>query len=691
MASQGNNLGEETTDARRLLALDTPLGKDVLLVTRFAASEQLSRLFGFDLDLIADLPKARLISAEALIGQPVSVRLTLAEGAPAKERFFHGIVSRFVEGGQDTLFAYYQLQIVPRLWLLTLASNCRIFQEKTVPEIIKDVLERHGFVDGKDFRNQLDRTYTKWDYCVQYRETDYNFLSRIMEQEGISYSFKHDERGHTLLLLDTLEKAEVSENQPEARFAPVIGFGETGESVASWQKVQMLAPGKVTLRDHHFEVPAKSLEASEPTAPDLAIGGNSALEVYDFPGEYAQKFYQSKRLSEQPSALSDEATRVAKVRMEEEESPAQIFVGSSDCRGFEVGHRFTLTGHRRLSGKFVLTSLQHSTDQNPAHFSGRAISHPYSNTMSCIRFGRPFRPARVTLRPVVQGPQTAVVVGPRGGTDAGNEEIWTDQFGRVKVQFPWDREGQLNDKSSCWIRVSQPWAGQQWGGVWLPRVGQEVIVDFLEGDPDQPIITGRVYNADQMPPFTLPDNKTQSGFKTRSSPKGGTENFNLLRFEDKKGHEDVLIHAERTMHNSVEASQFITVGVDRHITTGGMDKDGNQIGDVKEKVFKNHNLHVLKDAREKVEGKESRTLIGDSAAQYQGNRSVQITGDELVIAANITIQAQQKITLMAGSSSIVIDPSGVTVIGVPMINLNPMAAVPPIPPLMPLIDAPDDP
>jgi len=239
--------------------------------------------------------------------------------------------------------------------------------------------------------------------------------------------------------------------------------------------------------------------------------------------------------------------------------------------------------------------------------------------------------------------------------------------------------------------VSNPWAGKNWGGIHIPRMGDEVIVDFLEGDPDQPIIVGRVYHAENMPPWRLPDRKTQSGILTHSSPKGGLANFNMIRFEDKKDSEDLLIHAERTMHNSVEASQFITVGGDRHITTGGTDKDGNKSGDVKEKVFQNHNLHILGDAREKVEGKESRIIVGDSGAQYQGNRGVQITSDEVVEAQTITFSAQQSITLAVGASSIMLDASGVTVIGVPLINLNPAGALPPPPGKVFPPDPPDDP
>jgi type VI secretion system secreted protein VgrG len=284
----------------------------------------------------------------------------------------------------------------------------------------------------------------------------------------------------------------------------------------------------------------------------------------------------------------------------------------------------------------------------------------------------------------VYGPQTARVIDEN---PEPQEEIWPDKYGRVRVRFPWDREA----KYACWIRVAQPWAGNMWGHQWIPRVGDEVVVTFLEGDPDCPLIVGSVYNSDNMPPFKLPDHKTQSGILTHSSKQGTSANYNMFRFEDKKGSEDVLLHAENTMHNSVEASQFITVGVNRNITTGGMDKDGNKIGDVKEKVFHNHNLHVLADARVKIEGTEDVEVDDSSSIMYAKDRTVEVGTDDVLIANTITLQATETITLVAGANSIVMGPSGITVIGLPMINLNPLGAMPPLPKQPVPVISPDDP
>jgi type VI secretion system secreted protein VgrG len=690
----------DTTDVGRLLALTLPppLGADVLLVNRFAASEQISRMFSFDLELMTELAKTHLVSADGLIGKPVSIRLTLSDGSP---RFFHGIVSRFVEAEQDRRFRYYQLQVAPWLWLLTLTSDCRIFQGKRVPEIVKEIFAKHGFTEGKGLRDGLARPrtdYTRWDYCVQYRETDYNFVSRMMEQEGIFYFFEHEKQKDTLVLFDTLEKCKPSPRLSEPlRFAPEdVGMGDWGEVMSSWQKVQTLAPGKCTLRDHHFVVPKATLEASQPTLEEFAIGGNSALEVYDFPGEYAQKFYDSSRVLETPSPLFEEASRVASLRIQEEETPHEIFTGSSDCRGLEVGCSFDLIGHSSMNGKYVVTALQHSVAQDPPHVTGRNLDLPYSNMMRCLLFGRSFRPARITLRPVVQGPQTAVVVGKSG------DEILVDNYGRVKVQFFWDRNGKQDENSSCWLRVAQLWAGSGWGAIFIPRVGQEVIVDFLEGDPDQPIVIGSLYNADQMPPYALPGHQTRSTIQSRSSKGGGTSNYNEIRFEDLKGSEQIFIKAEKDMDERVQAESREYVGANRHLIVSasqlelvGGDKHGRVkgkhfeeiegdmhlgvVGNQKVSVDGDSSFFVEGNQKEAVGGKMSLTVGQDEVCQINGNVSLVCQSQNEQVATTHALEAGQTIHLKAGMTVIIeagtqlslkgpggfvdIGPAGVTIQG----------------------------
>jgi type VI secretion system secreted protein VgrG len=661
----------------RLLQITTPLGKDFLLLTDFHGEEGISKLFRFDLSLAHEEPnsdtKPTLINFDSVVGKNVTIRIAALDGS---ERFINGYIASFSQGGRDDRFSYYRAVLVPSVWFLSRESDCRVFQNMTVPDIVKSVFSDLGL---QNVRDALAREYTAWDYCTQYHETNLNFVCRLMEEEGISYFFEHENGKHTLVLADL---PNAYRNCPGTSDIPFVTDVDNafGQTVLSWQVEQELRPGKYTLRDHHFEMPRKPLEFTQPTIIDLTR--NKSLEMYDYPGDYAKRFNNTgQRLGK----VEPEGTSVTEIRMEEEESPGLVSYGSSNYSNLTSGFAFKLKNHpASVNGRYVVTSIRHSAVQTPNYVSGVTANQPYNNSFVCISDQIHFRPPRVTPKPLMQGPQTAVVVGKTG------EEIWTDIYGRVKVQFFCDRKGKLDEKSSCWVRVSQVWAGKQWGCMHMPRIGQEVIVDFLHGDPDQPIIIGRVYNADQMPPYDLPANQTQSGIKTRSSKKGASENFNEIRFEDKKDHEDLLIHAERTMHNSVEASQYITVGGSRHITTGGVDKDGNKQGDVKELVFKNHNLHVKADERTKIEGESHLHVQDEADATYDKDLVQSITGKCVILADTIQLQGTTKLVLMAGTSSIVIDASGVTVLGTPLINLN-SPGVPPTPEIIPLVVDPDDP
>ena len=308
---------------------------------------------------------------------------------------------------------------------------------------------------------------------------------------------------------------------------------------------QELRTGKYSLTDYNFETPSANLLADEPTV--VSVGGNSKFEIYDYPGEYLNRS-QGKTL--------------AGVRMQEEEAGHLVATGSSDCRAFTSGYKFKLADHYRqdMNVPYVLTEVQHEASVGSSYSLGdHGAGEHYSNHFTCIPADTPFRPPRITPKPFVQGPQTALVVGKSG------EEIWVDKYGRIRVQFYWDRQGKKDEKSSCWIRVSQPWAGKNWGSMWIPRMGQEVIVDFLEGDPDRPLITGRVYNAEETVPYTLPDHQTVSTFKSRSSKGGGDDNYNEIRFEDKKGSEQIFINAEKDMDLRVENDSREFVGSNRHL------------------------------------------------------------------------------------------------------------------------------
>ncbi len=643
--------------ANRPMSVTTPLGKDDLLLVGFRGNEAVSHLFEFQLELLAE--NATEIPFEKLLGQKLTVHLSLEDG---KRRHFAGICNRVTQGTRDETFTSYQMSMVPQLWYLTKISQSRIFQQVPVPEILAQVLK------GFDVDFQLAGTYEPRDFCVQYRETDFNFISRLMEEEGINYFFKHSERGHTLGVYDS--PADLPEMP--LRSSVIFGGSEEGlhgeNRISDWSKSQELRSGSYTLWDHCFELPHKHLEASSTIIDSVKAGevthklrvDNNKLEVFDYPGEYAQRFDGvnpggGDRPADVQKIFADNK-RTVELRMQEEATPGLVIRGASTCGHFVSGHTFRLEKHYNADGKYLLTSVQHAGRAMMNYRSGESEEFVYQNQFTCTPSGLPYRPARKTPRPLVQGSQTAIVVGPPG------EEIFTDKYGRVKVQFHWDRKGKNNADSSCWVRVGTPWAGKNWGMIHIPRIGQEVIVDFQEGDPDQPIIIGSVYNADMMPPYDLPADKTQSGVKSRSTLKGTPANFNELRFEDKKGSEDIYFHAEKDFHRVVENDDDLKVGNDQTIEVA------------------NHRTEVVQKGHEKVTvEKGNRTVtLGQGNDTHQlkmGNRDVKIDmgNDALTIKmGNQTTkldlgksqtEALQSIELKVGQSSIKLDQMGVTIKG----------------------------
>lgn len=520
--------------ASRFLSIQSPLGEDVLLLTEFSGQEEISRLFQFELGLISDQSD---LSPQAIIGKGVTFAVKLQDGS---ERHFHGIVSRFAAGDEEDGRRNYRLSVVPWLWLLTQTFDCRIFQEKTVVEIIEQIFQDLGFSDFET--DQVQGSHKKWEYCVQYRESDFNFVSRLMEQEGIFYYFRHEQGRHVLVLGD---QSGAYHDCPESKvdFPPTRSKIALQDHLTSWEHQFEFRPGKWAQTDYNFKTPSTSLMSQVKTIVDLP--GTDKFEVYDYPGIYRN---------------GSEGENETRIRMEEQEAGFDVVRAASQCKTFTPGGKFSVGIHRSPSEEnksYVITSIHHQATEPQAYETGRAREFDYVNQFTCIPDSVVFRPARQTRKPTVAGAQTAVVVGP------GGEEIYVDEYARVKVQFFWDREGNKDEKSSCWVRVSQNWAGENWGIVFHPRIGQEVIVDFLEGDPDRPIIVGRVYNAEQMPPYALPANKTQSGIKSRSTQGGSPDNFNEIRFEDSKGQEEMYIHAEKDQNTVVENDQGIYVGRDR--------------------------------------------------------------------------------------------------------------------------------
>jgi type VI secretion system secreted protein VgrG len=620
------------TQEKRLLRLDTPLGADVLLIDSFRVREAISSPFVIHIDAISELTKASQVTAEALIGKKARITVALKEG----ERYFHGMICRLSQGGRgsEDRFVRFQLEVVPLLVNFANRANCRIFQGQTVPDIVKRVLT------GLDLDFRLKKTYRTHDYCVQYRETDLNFVSRLMEDEGIFYFFKHGKDMHTMVLADNPDANQPCPVQSSVHFEQEGGYGEREDTVVEWTVSEQLRPGLMTLRDHNFQLPDKFLEVGAPTSIPR---NNDKLEIYDYPGEYAKLFKDpDKRLGE----VVKEGEKLVHLRMQREETAYEEANGTSNVRTLCTGFRFTLKDHYKgdWNTDWLLTSVQHSGVQTPNYVSEEGVADAYSNRFTSIPYKIPFLPERSTPKPVVRGPHTAVVVGPPG------EEIFPDKFGRVKVQFFWDREGKMDENSSCWIRVAQPWAGKNWGFVAIPRIGHEVVVEFLEGDPDRPIIVGSVYNADNMPPYELPGNQTQTGVKTRSSSGGGSANFNEIRFEDKKGSEELFFHAEKDLTGEVEENETRTVGKSRTTTIQTDDKETVKEGD--------HTLTVSQGNRE-----ATISMGNDKLTVSMGNVTHEVN------LGSYDVTAMTGIKLTCGASSIELKPAMI-VITSPMVKIN---------------------
>lgn len=700
------------TQENRLLSLTTPLGEDVLLLQGLSGREGISQLFQFNLDLLSD---NNSVSFDDIIGQQVTIRILLSDGSA--ERYFNGYVSRFAQSGSDARFTHYQMEVVPWLWFLTRNANCKIFQYKTIPDIVQEVFSDAGYTD---FRNSLTGSYAKREYCVQYRETDFNFVSRLMEQYGIFYFFEHEDGKHTLVMADDASVHQACPEQESARYEKTSGDLDSEDVITGWNLRQELRTGNYQLTDYNFETPQTDLIVIEPTVH--TAGPNTDFTIYDYPGSHMN--------------VSD-GSDVAKLRMQEEEATYKVVSGSSVCRAFTTGYKFDLKDHYRddMNASYILTAVRHAASVGSYWHGNDDVAAEYSNDFQCTPLDVPFRPARVTPRPVVQGPQTALVVGKAG------EEIWVDKYGRIKVQFYWDQQGNQDENSSCWIRVSQPWAGKGWGAMWIPRMGQEVIVSFEEGDPDRPIITGRVYNADQTVPYTLPDHQTVSTFQSRSSKGGDSANFNEIRFEDKEGSEQLFINAERDMDQRVEVdsrefvgsnrslkvgkNQVENIGADKHLTivnnhTESIGKDmslevandrtdktghdfhqkiandmihnvGNDLhvgvlnnfkeavlqdfektigGNRAESVGSNLDLKVGQNRTEQVGGNQSLQIIGNSDTQVAQNYALTVTQNISAQGTmNVVIQAGMQLSLVGPGGFISIGPAGVAIQGT-MVLIN---------------------
>ena len=627
------------TQIERPFRIKSPLGDDALLLDSFTGYEQVSEPFRFVLKLLSPDPN---VDMQALLTKPAVLSFNMTEEA---ERHVHGHVVRItlLECGEDGMAAY-EAELAPWLWFLNRYSDCRIFQNKTVPEIVEQVFRDRGF---SDYQLKLQGSFPQREYVVQYRETDFNFVSRLLEDEGIFYYFEQSQDKHTLVLANDNSALAPCPHKPKARYLAATGTGQAEDTVVSLETEFRTHTGTASLTDYDFEKPGTSLYAT--------LAGKLTGEDYDYPGKYKTK---------------DEGARYTRIRLEEREATLTTAHGASNCMGFECGHKFTLTDHFRDSANttYMITTLEHHA-RNASYRGDNPDPFEYSNRFEATPISTPYRPARTTPRPAIHGAQTAVVVGKAG------EEIWTDKYGRVKVQFFWDRQGRYDENSSCWIRVAQGWAGKRWGMVHIPRIGQEVIVTFLEGDPDRPVISGSVYNADMMTPYALPGEQTKSGVKSMSSKGGG--GFNEIRFEDKKGGEQVFVHAEKDIDIRVKNDRREWIGHDRHLIVQrdrvdqvARDSHIQVARDQIQKIDRDHHVEIAGKAAVSIAGSSSINVTGNVIEEFQSNHSTQVSQNLYIKAMQIVLEASMGITLKVGGNFITIDMSGVAISGMPAILLN---------------------
>jgi type VI secretion system secreted protein VgrG len=616
------------TQENRQIKLGTPLGPDALLVTAFSGREEMSKLFQFTLEMISEQPD---IKHHDIVGKNVTVSIERSDGSL---RYFNGFVSRFSAGDEEQGRRNFRAEIVPWLWFLTRTADCRIFQKLKVPDIVKQIFDEAGF---SDYKFNLKQDHSEWEYCVQYRESDFQFVSRLMEQEGIFYYFKHENGKHTMVISDH-KSGYYDGDEKQVDFPATVGEKAIKDHITSWQHEYEYATGKWAQSDYNFETPSTSLLTQIGSV--IKISDNDKYEIFDYPGDYANKA---------------EGEGGARIRMEELEAATDVVQGSSFCKTFSPGGKFAVGIHHspgEEGKKYVLTAVAHEARELLAYETGSTGGEgiSYRNTFRCIPEAVVFRPPRQTPKPVIHGLQTAIVVGP------ASEEIFVDKYGRVKVHFHWDRLGKHDENDSCWIRVSQTNAEKGFGAMHIPRVGAEVVVSFIEGDPDQPLIVGRVYHAENMPPYGLPDSKTVSGIKSKTYKGGG---YNELIMDDSKDKELLRIHAQKDMSTKVLHNQDTTVLNDRTVTV---------MGKLTETITKDTKITIEtgKYEHKVATGKASYHVQGALDETYASTQTTKVAGTiDYSSAADIKITAADKIVIAVGSSSLTMDKSGnIDLIGV---------------------------
>ncbi len=627
---------------RFLTISDFGLGEDTFLATSFSGSEYISDIFEFQIDLISDNLE---IKPKDIVGKTATVTLKDDFG-----RKFNGYVKAFSIGSLlDHDIRRYRITMVPWFWFLNKTNDHRIFQEKNTKDIVSQVFQDLGFNDF-DFRAAGGKPR---EYCVQHNESDFNFVSRLLEEEGIAYYFQHEDGKHKMIIVD---QKNAYEDMLQTDLSCFSGT-KSVPHITSWEHNHQFKIGKWSLADYNFKEPTKKLAPEQPSNSDFA--DNKNYEHYEYPGLY--DFGMGSDL--------------VKIRLDAEEADRNTVSGTSNCTSFYAGGKFKLKEHScaEEKGSYIIVGISYAITDGFHHLSGAGKSNvSYTNTFACIPDTVHFRPEPTRKKPSVPGPQSALVTGPAG------EEIYIDEYGRIKVQFYWDREGKKDDYSSCFLRVMQAWAGAQWGASFIPRIGHEVIVSFLDGDPDRPIVTGSVYNEKNKPVYS---SKTQSGVKSRSTKGGGPDNFNEIRFEDKKDAEQVYIHAEKDMDTQVENNETLTVDVDRtkhikHDENSNIDNDRNKtvgknqsetigkdktisVGDNhSETIGKDKTLSVGANHTEDIAKNMTLTVGKDLQETISANHKESVTKGYSLDAEKILMDAKKEITIKTGSAKIVMKSNG---------------------------------
>ncbi|MFT6389714.1 MAG: type VI secretion system secreted protein VgrG [Cellvibrionaceae bacterium] len=630
-------MGQLTQDHRSISITDFSLGKDTFLLTAIDGSEYISDIFDFQIEVLSeDLD----ISPEKIIGKTATVTLKSEKA----DRKINGYINAFAFGEiQHNNLRQYKMTMVPWLWFLSKTNDHRIFQEKTTKAIVTQVFNDLGF---SDFVFKAAGGSSR-EYCVQHNESDLNFISRLLEEDGIAYYFVHEEGKHVLFLVD-------QKNAYEECLETDLEYSKGNQpntQISSWEHFYEFKKGQWTLNDYNFKEPLKDLKANANTISKFA--NNNKFEHYEYPGLY-------------DSGLGD---TLVKVRLEAEEARRDMVKGMSDCASFYAGGKFTLAKHTTTNekGNYIIIGIHHSAS-DASYFSGEEGQATYSNNFVCIPADVHFRPNPIHKKPVMRGPQSALVVGPKG------EEIYIDEHGRIKVQFIWDREGKTDENSSCFVRVVQSWAGNQWGTSFIPRMGQEVIVNFLDGDPDRPLVTGAVYNGKNKPTYP---SKTQSGIKTRSTKGGTPQNYNELRFEDKKGSEQIYVHAEKDLDTQVENNETLTVDNDRtkivkHDENSTIENDRNKTvnNNQTESIKQNKTIDVGNDHREAITGNMTIHVDKDLKESVTGQYLEDVTKHYGLHAKTITMDADDKIIIKTGAAQIVMESNGDITISGKTINIK---------------------